>query len=124
MFTGTFGYNEQEQKQYKGSVYGRLFEYTQGKRCYFFWGFICSIIAGATHPGLSAIFSNVINEQFNIYYLSVVSTDDPRVSQGVSQVYQYILGMFLLALFGLVPFTLQSYLFTLVGQSVTEKIRK
>ena len=32
--------------------------------------------------------------------------------------------MFLLAIFIIIPFTLQSYLFTIVGESITETIRK
>ena len=76
------------------------------------------------HPCSALFLANVVNEQFNVYQLSSVSTDDPLVTSGLDEIEKYILGLFLLAVFIFFPFMIQAVLFTLVGESVTEKIRK
>ena len=76
---------------------------------------ICALTAGAVHPCSALFLANVVNEQFNIYQLSVVSTDDPLVGTGLDEVEEYILGLFIVAIFIFFPFMAQAILFTLVG---------
>ena len=66
----------------------------------------------------------MVNEQFNVYQISSLNTDSALVTSGLDEIEKYILGLFLLAVFIFFPFMIQAILFTLVGESVTEKIRK
>ena len=68
---------DKQHHQYTGSIYGRLFGYTEGSRCYFFIGVIAALTAGAIHPCSALFLANVVNEQFTIYFLSSDSTVGP-----------------------------------------------
>jgi ATP-binding cassette, subfamily B (MDR/TAP), member 1 len=84
-------------------------------------------VAGAVHPCSALFLANIVNEQFNIYQILInngFNTDDSAVGDAVSHAEKYVLGLFLLAIFAFFPFMIQSLLFTLVGETMTEKIRK
>jgi len=53
-------------KIYKGSIYGRLLDYTDSIGLYIV-GIICSIISGASHPGAALILSYALDSAGNIY---------------------------------------------------------
>jgi uncharacterized membrane protein YfcA len=84
---------------------------------------LASVIAGAVHPGSALLLANIINQQFNIYPNSVISTSLTQVATDISSAENYVLGVFILAIFIFFPFMVQSTLFTIVGESMTEKIR-
>ena len=56
----------EEKKKYEGSIYGRIYGYIEGNRCYFLIAVICALISGAVHPCSALFLANVVNEQFAI----------------------------------------------------------
>jgi ABC-type multidrug transport system fused ATPase/permease subunit len=115
---------EESQLSYKGSVFLRLFEYTKEKRCLFFVGIITCILAGGVHPGSALLLANILNQQFSIYQFSSSNTSPNLVEDHLNNAEDYVLGVFLLAIFIFFPFMIQSVLFTIVGEEITEKLRK
>lgn len=85
---------------------------------------ICAIISGAVHPGGALLLANILYRQFQIYPYSSANPDDSTVSSYLSEAEDYVLGLFMLAIFIFFPFLIQSTLFTKVGETITERIRK
>ena len=113
---------KEEDEGYKGSVYGRLWDYTEGKRCQFFIGIIMCILAGLIHPGGAILLANILNRQFTIY--SAVQTNDrAAVDDSVGVAEEFTLGVFGIALFAIIPFFIQMVVFTIIGEDMTEKLR-
>lgn len=52
-----------------------------------------------------------------------MSTAIAQVGNDLSSAENYVLGVFLLAIFIFIPFLIQASLFTIIGESITEKIR-
>jgi hypothetical protein len=65
-----------------------------------------------------------MNQQFSLYAFSQYDTSSSTVANYVSNAENYVLGVFLLAIFAFFPFFIQSALFTFIGEEITEKIRK
>ncbi len=59
-----------------------------------------------------------------MYHYSKTDTSASQVSESLGNAENYVLGVFLLAIFIFFPFMIQSILFTIVGEDMTEKIRK
>ena len=76
------------------------------------------MIAGAVHPGSALLLANILNQQFSIAY-SITYNSSSQVSTYVSNAENYVLGVFLLAIFIFLPFCLQSVLFTIIGEEIT-----
>lgn len=96
-------------------MYGRLFDYTKEKRSLFYVGIIASVIAGSVHPCSALLLANILSQQFNIYPYSSTNTKPNLVDNFLNNAENYVLGVFLLAIFIFFPFMVQSILFTIVG---------
>ena len=59
-----------------------------------------------------------------MYPTSKVSPDNPNVALLISEAENYALWLFLLSIFIFFCFSIQSVLFTRVGEAITEKVRK
>ena len=76
--------SQAEEERSGQGVYGRLFSYTEGRRCLFFVAILACVIAGAVHPGSALLLANILNQQFSIYAYSRTDTSAAQVAEGLS----------------------------------------
>jgi len=72
-------------------------------------------MVGAAHPGAALLLANIVNEEFRIYINSSVSTAIPQIGNDLSSAENYVLGLFLLAIFIFFAYLIQASLFTFIG---------
>ena len=80
------------------------------------------VIAGGVHPGGALLLANILNRQFDIYF-AANSNDRALVDSTIDEAEWFVLAVFGLAVFIILPFFVQSVVFTLIGEDITEKLR-
>ena len=101
-------------EKYEGATFGRLFGYASDKKLLFFIGFIVSVGNGLIFPAFSIFISLMLDTLLSF---------STNVSQARTDANLYALIFLLLGIASLILNAIQHTIFTVVGESVTEKVR-